>query len=65
MSDELRKAVSKACGAVAAILVVRQVRRAVQGTGGIVLGMLAGSVMAAGVTTAVDGLLARSERGLA
>ena len=65
MSDDLGKAVSKACGAVAAILVVRQVRKAVQGTGGIVLGMLAGSVVAGGVAAAVDGLLKGSERNLA
>jgi hypothetical protein len=65
MSDEMRKVVAKACGAVAGLLVAKQVRKAVEGTAGTLLALLAASAATAAVTAAVDDFLARRERGYA
>lgn len=65
MSDEMRKVVAKACGAVAGLLVAKQVRKSVEGTAGTLLALLAAPVATAAVTVAVDDFLATRERGYA
>jgi hypothetical protein len=65
MSDEMRKVIAKACGAVAGLLVAKQVRKSVEGTAGTLLALLAAPVATAAVTVAVDDFLAKQERGYA